>query len=53
LLSEVFENNIEKMCNHIIIKEGRLKVIMPEGIKIEKMKKINRSLTTLKKRNIR
>ena len=31
LLADVFENNIEKMCDHIVIREGKLKVKLPEG----------------------
>ena len=31
LLAEIFENNIEKMCDNIVLREGKLKVKLPEG----------------------
>ena len=39
LLTDVFENNIEKMCDHIVIKEGKLKVKLPEGAFVASLKK--------------
>jgi hypothetical protein len=31
LLAEIFDNNIEKMCDHLVLREGKLKVKLPEG----------------------
>ncbi len=54
LLAEVFGNDIEKMCDCIVIKDGKLRVKVPQGSKVmAKKKSRERSLTTIKKRNLR